>query len=272
MSSLGGPTTYGWDVVYVARASVVNAGLVVAAAQTFDEVVTQGSVSAEVRGSLDGWQIAAGGSGALVNLTVACPTLSLTNEQKTVHFTGGHFLVQAGLELRAADPPKRPGQCDLAVASGRGAVTVLGATFAEASFASFEVYAKAACQAWLDAQASLPCVLAGVELAAAGVVGPAAALAPVSATYAYADAPDGGGVLGVLWSIDGHGSGPGQLLQEVSPDALGSADCAVLVSAATLQRLVSGASGAVTLPGAATSLRLPDQASVFPVAVERAHP
>ncbi|WP_213955968.1 TULIP family P47-like protein [Variovorax sp. dw_954] len=238
-------STYGWDIVVATRTSVVNAGLVDPGPQPFDETVVHGGTSVHAVGSTGRWQVTVGGSGALVNFVVPCATLTLSSGGKTVQFAEGQFEVQGRLVLA----PARGGSRQLVVATGPGALTVLVASFPQPGFEAYPPYATSALQQWLDAQASLPYVLATVALRDPAASGPGAALAPVSASYAYADATGGGGVLGVLGSVTDGTTIGAQLLQEVSPDAVTTTDTALLVSAAVLQQLVNGAASAVKLPG-----------------------
>ncbi|WP_218511635.1 TULIP family P47-like protein [Variovorax sp. dw_308] len=238
-------STYGWDIVFATRTSVVNAGLIDPGPQPFDETVVHGGTSVHAVGSTGRWQVTVGGSGALVNFSVPCTTLTLGNGDKTVQFADGQFEVQGRLELA----PAVGGIQQIVIATALGAVTVLVASFRQPGFEAYAAYATSAFQQWLDAQASLPYVLATVALRGPGASGLGAALAPVSASYAYADATGGGGVLGVLGTVTDPATSGTQLLQEVSPDAVTATDTALLVSAAVLQQLVDGAASAVKLPG-----------------------
>ncbi len=263
-------STYGWDVVFATRTSVVNAGLADPGPQPFDETVQHAGVSVHALGSTGRWQVTVGGSGALVNFTVPCSDLTMSSGDKKVTFDDGQFEVQGELDLRASDGGP-PGSHDLVVRTGPGAVTVLVAAFPGTDFDAYAAYATAALQAWLDAQTSLPYVLATVGMRPPDATGLGAVLTPVAATYAYVDAPTGGGgVLGILGAVSGGanpvGAAPGsQLLQEVSPDAVAATDTVLLVNTAVLQALVTGAASSVTLPGTSgSSSSVPEPAS-FPV-------
>ncbi len=263
----GTVSTYGWDVVFATRASIVNAGLAQVGVQSFDEVVQHSGVSVHARGDTGRWQITSGGSGSLVNFTVPCPTLTLSDSHKSFDFTSGQFQLQGTLRLQApdgADDDRR----ELVVSAGPGALTVLSASFPQSGFGAFEVYAKAALQAWLDAQASFPYVLADVHLSGSGEVTLDRALAPATASYAYADAP-GGGVLGILSTVADGTAPDAPLLQEVSPDAVSDAGTVVLVSEGIVQRLANGAGASVTLPGTSGSTCQVDALASFPVIPRR---
>ncbi|MEJ8847858.1 TULIP family P47-like protein [Variovorax rhizosphaerae] len=257
-------STYGWDIVYATRTSVINAGLVDPGPQPFDETVVHGGTSVHAVGTTGRWQVTVGGSGALVNFSVPCTSITLSSGNKSVQFDSGQFEVQGRLELRPADG----GSQQLVISTGPGAVTVLVATFPQQGFEAYAAYATSALQAWLDAQASLPYVLATVALRDPGASGLGAVLAPVSATYAYVDATGGGGVLGILGSVISGATSGAQLLQEVSPDAVAASDTALLVSADVLQQLVNGAASAVNLPGSSASACTVHDPVLFPVATK----
>lgn len=261
-------STYGWDVVFATRSSVVNAGLADPGPQPLDETVLHGGVSVRAQGSTGRWQLAVGGSGALVNFTVPCASLALSTADKKVSFSDGQFEVQGSLALTPA--AHGPGsRHELTVVAGPGALTVLTATFPQADFVSYAAYGQAAFQAWLNGRGSFPYVLATVDLAGAGQVGLDRALTPVTADYAYVDTVDGEGVLGVLGMLTQDDAATGQLLQEVSPDAVSETDTALLVSASVLQRLLDGAAAAVTLPGSTGSTSPVEAPGRYPVTQAR---
>jgi hypothetical protein len=247
-------TTYGWDLVFVTRASVINAGLFTEAV-TVDETVSSTAGPVQVVAELSQWQIAMGGSGGLVNFTIGCPSVSLTHDKKTLTFTHGSFLFQTSLRWQGGTPTPQgqPSSMVLSPFAGAGMGHVLGASFSDPTFAGFEHYAVAAIQQWADAETAFDLVLATVASAAAGD-GVSSTLAPSPQSYAYADLPGSRteGVLGLLCTVLGRPA-PSGLLPEVATDALGVNDAVVLLSEQLVSDLTSGFGSALTLPGAQSS-------------------
>lgn len=251
------PTTYGWDVVVASRVSRLNAGLA-PVVQTLDETVANPGGAVRAVGSLHGCTIVAGGSGELVNLSFACPTLTLSNTQKSVTFKGGQVLVQTRFTFSAVGTHSKQ---SLSAVVGAGAATVLSATFPEPDFSTYETYAKTAAQQWLDQQTDLPYVFASLVPAVSPGAGTSAALAPVATSYAYADRSDGDGVLGLLCVLAG-GADPASLLPEIDPDVVTAHDTVAVFSSQALTRLAGGLTDALGLTGAPGSITFAEPLSL----------
>lgn len=244
------PTTYGWDVVVASRISTLNAGLA-PVLQTFDETVANPAGPVRAVGSVFGCTIAPGGSGALVNLALACPTLTLSTSQKSVSFKGGHFLVQARLAFSAIG---RDGRQPLTAVVGGGAATVVAATFPETDFPAYNTYATKAAQQWLDRQTDLPYVFASCLPPGPPGGNLGETLRPVATSYAYADRNDGDGVLSVL-SVVAGGTDPATLLPEVDPSLVAEHDAVAVISAEALTTIVGGLTTSIALTGSDGSIR-----------------
>jgi hypothetical protein len=241
--------TYGWDMVIAVRTGVLNSALTEGGA-SFDQTVPHGNGSVDVSAMLGAWQIATGGSGALVKFSVPCTKLKLSQGEKSFTFRDGAFLVEATLEFVQA--AEGDGQ-DLRIKAGKGQVSAQAAEFDDPGFDGFAVVAVAGMQAWLDAQTGFPLRIAGLSPLAASQGGQATAFVPATASYAYADAADGkGGVLAFLCSVaagDGHTA---NLLQEVDPAALSDGDGAVLVGKEVLTRILDLGLSRTAFTGAPT--------------------
>jgi len=237
------PATYGWDMVVATRTSVLNRSLHAPSAP-FVAVVPDAGANVTVTGNIGGWQIVRGGSGMLVQFSVPCAELALSDAGNSYNFTGGSFLVQGQLAFSAPGPD---GQQALQLAAGPGAraPTCLAASFSDPAFSGFAVLAVSALQAWLDAQTGFPYTFAAITLAPTGG---AVALAPVFASYAYADTADNDGVLALLCTASAGATNPARLLQEVDPDVLGAGSAAMLLGRELVSCLAQQTVSAIAWP------------------------
>jgi hypothetical protein len=257
---MGAVETYGWDLVIAVRTGVLNSALTEGGA-SFNQTVPHGNGPVNVLATLGAWQIDTGGAGALVKFSVPCTKLKLSQGEKSFTFHDGAFLVEATLEL--VEAAEGDGQ-DLRIKAGKGRVSAQAAEFDNPGFGGFAAFGVAGMQAWLDAQTGFPMRIAGLLPLTARDGGPATALVPATASYAYADAADGnGGVLAFLCSVAAGDSQTGSLLQEVDPATLGDGDGAVRVGNGVLARILDlGLSRAAFAGAPALSARLVGPLSV----------
>ncbi|HOA93466.1 MAG TPA: TULIP family P47-like protein [Aquabacterium sp.] len=243
------PQTYGWDMVIAVRTGVLNRRFT-AAGGAFSASISHANGSVAVEGSLGAWQIATGGSGALLKFAIPCARLKLTQASKSVAFSDGSFLVEA--QLAFAEPASAGGARPLRIVPGKDAVSAQAAEFDDPAFPGFAAMAVAGLQQWLDVQAAFPYIFGTFAGAPTGGAEPVGDLVPPAASYAYADAADGnGGVLAVLCGAE-PGAGSPHLLQEVDPAALGGGDAVALVGEAVLARVLALGLSQATLPGGQT--------------------
>lgn len=235
--------TYGWDMVLAVKTSVINSKLT-SEGQSFTEVVDMSGQSVTVKCDTECWQIATGGSDALVNFSIPCSKMSLDNGKKSFTFQKGSCLIQAELEL----VPTQNGIHELKVLTGNSNIRVLNVSFPDSTFSEFESYAKVACQNWLNTLTKVDYVLASIQLSSSGAKNSSAGLMPTAATYAYTDSKNlDDGVLGLLCYVDGESKIEGSL-QQVSPDAIQSGESSIIINSDIiqnwLQTSVSGTSWA----------------------------
>jgi hypothetical protein len=243
---------------------VLNGGLAETAAR-LDETVAHPNGPVRVSGTLGGWKIAAGGSGRLVKFTVPCANLDLSQGTKSFGFKNGDFLVEATLEFTAPPCRSRPGLRTLGVVAGQGAVTAQAGHFTDPAFAGLEVMAVSALQVWLDAQTAFPYDIADIVLADSAACGPAQALLPVTATYAYADTNDGDGVLALLCAVAASSADTSQLLNEVDPGILGAGASALALGAGATMNLARPAQSAARWAGGRNGALATVESLVIPV-------
>ncbi|MPW11543.1 TULIP family P47-like protein [Paraburkholderia sp. CNPSo 3155] len=218
-----------------------------------------------VKGSLSICQIATGGSGALVKFLIPCSTLTLSQKEQSFTLTDGSFLVKATLALA---PPPDPADSDArarTIKAGKGTLHRAVIELRRSAIRGFEVMAVTVLQSWLDAQASFPYTLVAIKLTIVSDRGPVAALVPVSASYAYADAADGDGVLALLCRVAAGADNAGQLLPEVNPSALGGGASAMLLGKDVVLRLADLALSRVSWPGAGAARGQFTSALLIPV-------
>ncbi len=257
--------TYGWDLVLAARTSVLNRGLATTETQ-LHEMVQHPNGPVSVVGALGGWRIASGGSGRLVKFTIPCAALTLSQGEKSFSFANGDFLIEATLALVASSSAGAPpGARTLTIAAGPGAATAQACAFDDAQFEGFEVIAVSALQSWLDAQTTYPYDIAEIRLADRASCGPAQALLPVAATYAYADTSDGDGVLALLCAVAARPADTSQLLNEVDPDILGAGAGALALGAGVIPLLAGPALLAASWAGGRNGALSTAESLVFPL-------
>jgi hypothetical protein len=241
-------TTYGWDLVFATRSTILNQGLKSSGREeTFTAHIQRGEVAVNAHGTLEAWQIAQGGSGAIVHFKVPCTSLNLSGAGKSFNFSDGYFLVQGTLILRPSKNTTNSSWHDLVLVTGQGKLVVINASFSQSTFDSVASYAQSAFQVWLDALSDLPYIFARVQLSDGNDASSAGILLPTTASYAYTDTKDNGGILGVLCTVGSNLPQQAQLLQEISPDAVSVNDNAtVLLGEKITKRLLTTTASSIT--------------------------
>jgi hypothetical protein len=222
--------TYGWDMVLAVKTSFINSNLS-SKDQHFTEVVEMTGQSVTVKCDTKCWQIATGGSDALVNFKIPCSKMSLDNGKKSVTVTNGYCLVQTKLGLVSAEN----GIHELRIQTNDSSIKVLDVSFPDSEFSGFVSYATLACQNWLDKITNIDYVLATIKLNSSDSQGSTSGLIPTSATYAYTDSKnDDDGILGLLCYLDGKTDLAGSL-QQISTDAIQSGESSILINSDIIQ-------------------------------------